>query len=327
MNRMVLMAKGEADDVVEGMDEVSSVTSISGSSGQVVWSPSKPSRGEKRRLGVMSDAEVFAEEKRREVTSGVRASPRKTKRVTVGRFPGLQRLFYTFPRPDASSVTKLKLELVHEDPNIYVCPNFLSAAELAHIEGKVLKPSQGGSKLAKASPRKQAKRFTKSYTDDSGLSTHKDDSNRTSTFTYFTKMEDGKIAAIESRAAALVGSTIERVEPLQVVRYDVGQYFGAHHDTGVLFDDGSVEFPKNPPRRVCTLFVYLNDVDANAGGSTRFPLLKDRDGNVLEVQPVKGSAVIWSNINGDGDIEERTVHEGVAITKGEKLGMNIWITD
>lgn len=62
-------------------------------------------------------------------------------------------------------------------------------------------------------------------------------------------MEDSKIAALEEKAASFCGTTIERVEPLQVVKYNPGQFFGAHHDTGVLFDDGSVEFPKNPPRR------------------------------------------------------------------------------
>lgn len=151
--------------------------------------------------------------------------------------------------------------------------------------------------------------------------------NRTSTFTYFTKMEDSKIAALEEKAASFCGTTIERVEPLQVVKYNPGQFFGAHHDTGVLFDDGSVEFPKNPPRRVCTFFVYLNDVPLDSGGSTRFPLLKDSDGKVLEVQPVKGSAVLWSNITKEGDVDPLTVHEGVAITRGKKYGMNIWVTD
>jgi len=94
-----------------------------------------------------------------------------------------------------------------------------------------------------------------------------------------------------------------------------------------VFDDGSVEFPPNPPRRVATFFVYLNDVPTGRGGSTRFPLLKNEEGHVLTVQPVRGSAVIWSNITLDGEIDPRVVHEGVAITAGEKYGMNIWITD
>lgn len=78
---------------------------------------------------------------------------------------------------------------------------------------------------------------------------------------------------------------------------------------------------------VCTFFVYLNDVPLDSGGSTRFPLLKDSDGKVLEVQPVKGSAVLWSNITKEGDVDPLTVHEGVAITRGKKYGMNIWVTD
>ena len=112
-----------------------------------------------------------------------------------------------------------------------------------------------------------------------------------------------------------------------MVFYKTGQFFGAHHDTGVLFDDGSVEFPANPPRRVATFFVYLNDVPEGCGGSTRFPLLKGEDGGPLEVRPVRGRAVLWSNVTEDGDVDPRTVHEGAPVTRGKKYGMNVWVTD
>jgi prolyl 4-hydroxylase len=171
------------------------------------------------------------------------------------------------------------------------------------------------------------KTFNKSYTDDMDMNRHTDDSNRTSSFTWFNKLETPKIAAIESRAAAIVGCSIERVESLQVVKYKQGQFFGPHHDTGVLFDDGSVEFPSSPPRRVATFFCYLTDVPEGCGGATRFPLLKDANGNVLEVQPKKGMAVIWSDVTKDGDVDPLTVHEGAVVTKGEKYGLNIWVTD
>jgi len=103
---------------------------------------------------------------------------------------------------------------------------------------------QGGEKIK--SPNKKS--FSKSYTDDASLNRHTDDTNRTSTFTWFNKLETPRIAAIESRAAEVIGCSVERVEALQVVKYKQGQFFGPHHDTGVLFDDGSVEvrFSRTP---------------------------------------------------------------------------------
>jgi hypothetical protein len=193
---------------------------------------------------------------------------------------------------------------------------------------KKVQPGLDPAPVEGATPTSPVKKtFNQSYTDDMNMNRHADDSNRTSTFTWFNKLETPKIAAIESKAAGVVGCSVERVESLQVVKYKEGQFFGPHHDTGVLFDDGSVEFPSNPPRRVATFFCYLTDVPEGCGGATRFPLLKDASGNVLEVQPKKGMAVIWSDVTKEGDVDTRTVHEGAVVTKGEKYGLNIWVTD
>jgi hypothetical protein len=49
------------------------------------------------------------------------------------------------------------------------------------------------------------------------------------------------------------------VEPLQIVSYTKGQYFRVHHDAGTLDEDtGTVEVVL--PRRVITIFVYINTV-------------------------------------------------------------------
>jgi len=97
---------------------------------------------------------------------------------------------------------------------------------------------------------------------------------------------------------------------------------------GVLFDDGSVELPPRPPRRITTIFVYLNDVDdvknPNGAGSTRFPLIVNGKGETLEIRPKKGKAVVFCNITSDGKPDPLTVHEGVRIDSGTKYGLNIW---
>jgi len=180
-----------------------------------------------------SDAQLFAEEKTRESNpNSKRTSSRLNSRtVNVHRFPGLGRLFFPPPGSKSSNLQSRHkgLRLVHPDPPIYVWDNFLSPADLAHIEMKVL----ASQNAAQVKSRHKLKLFNKSYTDNSSARRNKSDDNRSSSFTYFTKCEDNKIAAIECRAGELLGTTMERVEPLQVVRYNVGQFFGVHHDTGV----------------------------------------------------------------------------------------------
>ncbi len=157
---------------------------------------------------------------------------------------------------------------------------------------------------------------------------------RTSQFIHFAKQSDSIITSIEQRACELLSLPNENIEPLQLVKYDVGQYFNVHHDLGILYDDGSVELPQrtnallSPPRRIVTILVYLNDVESCHGGSTQFPLLKpkqdhsnkcnmlssdpqDRDDRqCLEIIPKKGMALVWCNITKDGLPDTRVVHSG-----------------
>jgi len=178
-------------------------------------------------------------------------------------------------------------------------------------------------------------------------------SHRTSSFIPLNKTHDSKISSVESRAAELLNLRVSALEPIQLVRYSVGDYFDKHHDLGTLVDHTSgmdehhtttVELPTRssalvPPRRLVTLFVYLNDVPKECGGATRFDLLKvpksnmlgqyhDNDvtgGNneghddggtcqqkqvVLEVQPKRGMALLFCNIDRYGMPEPLTVHSG-----------------
>ena len=267
---------------------------------------------------------------------------------------------------------RLDLTRIHTSPHIYTIDNFLTTAELHYFDDLILRTEL-------------SKNFSKSYIDQSGSSSSNNtntststdynnnhnhnqqsyDSNRTSQFLQFQPHHSSKIATLESRAADLLGVCVECIEPLQLVRYEAGQYFNLHHDLGVLYEDGSVELPVLPPRRVCTIFVYLNDVPLQCGGCTRFPLLgpssssssnncnndtaknhsiitcrEEQQG--LCVQPVRGRALLWCNVDEGGRPEVRTVHSGEAIVDrdgdgGEddnvntvgvvKYGINIWICE
>jgi prolyl 4-hydroxylase len=41
-------------------------------------------------------------------------------------------------------------------------------------------------------------------------------------------------------------------------------------------------------------------------------------------RPIPGNAVFWQNLHGDGTGDRRTLHAGLPLTRGMKLGMNIW---
>jgi prolyl 4-hydroxylase len=121
-------------------------------------------------------------------------------------------------------------------------------------------------------------------------------------------------------------------------RYTQTQEFRAHHDwfhpSG---HDSSVLYSGN---RLSSFFVYL--VADCEGGTTAFTEVKrpkapewcealkcqDENGQEvqwLEVQPKVGTAIFWYNLDpetGDGDF--LTMHAGMPVSSGTKMGLNIW---
>jgi prolyl 4-hydroxylase len=197
-------------------------------------------------------------------------------------------------------VEEKKLKLVHESPNIYVMDAFLTASELQYCTTLF-----------------EDARFCKSFVDTSDSQKILVEDQRTSSFLSFQKLQNSFVTSMEKRASDLLGLSVEQIEPLQLVRYRVGEFFGVHHDLGILYDDGSVELPpKNhwSKRRMVTIFVYLNASD----GCTSFPALD------LKVTPKCGRAVLFCNILQNGMPDPRTVHAGEPPQSGVKYGLNIW---
>ena len=214
---------------------------------------------------VDSSVDDVRKAKKAKVTQCLRRSSRKNF-INLSPFPYLQRLFFS---PDASNVNgskgAMRMRRVHSLPNVWVCDNFLKEREILEIESvmgvsrKVVNGKKG---------------WRKSYTDREDKTISSDSTHRRSKFYSFTKLQNKTISTIESRAAEMVGCTIEHVEPLQCVQYTPGDFFKTHHDTGVLYDDGTVELPRGRGRRVVTIFAYLNTLDVDKqGGGTTFPLL------------------------------------------------------
>lgn len=102
-------------------------------------------------------------------------------------------------------------------------------------------------------------------------------------------------------------------ESFQVLRYDVGQFYRAHHDYGGE-DRGLACGP-----RILTFFLYLSDVDG--GGETSFPKLN------IDVKPKKGKALLWPSTvsHSPSSVDSRTLHEAKIVTAGVKYAANSWI--
>ncbi len=109
-----------------------------------------------------------------------------------------------------------------------------------------------------------------------------------------------------------IGIPDEYAEPLQLLRYNQGEYYKPHHD-------------QNSPRssawgpRIYTVFFYLSDVEE--GGETKFSKLN------ISIKPRKGSVLIWSNIINEypNKRDENTFHESLSVIKGTKFSANYWI--
>ena len=201
------------------------------------------------------------------------------------------------------------LRQVRTSPNVFEIDDFLTAGECEHLMAIV---------------EKQKRKFKASFTECEDnvkvVSTE-----RTSTYIHLKKGANSIVRTIERRAAEIVGATSQNVEPLQLVSYTNGQKFNLHHDAATLCDDGSCT-EVVPPRRVATLFVYLNTMEDESVGHTEFPRLS------LSVRPIASKAVLWSNLDiHSGKPEEAdpmTAHKACPVPAGcRKVGLNVWITD
>jgi prolyl 4-hydroxylase len=116
-------------------------------------------------------------------------------------------------------------------------------------------------------------------------------------------------------------NSLSRVnEDLQVVHYDVGQEYTAHHDFGYP----TVFSQADKISRSINLCMYLNDVPA--GGQTSFPRWRNAEtSKSIDVTPEKGKAMIFYMVNPDGNLEDLSQHAALPVIEGEKFFTNLWI--
>ncbi|KAI2502549.1 procollagen-proline 4-dioxygenase [Fragilaria crotonensis] len=120
--------------------------------------------------------------------------------------------------------------------------------------------------------------------------------------------------AVTKRMEDLTGIPSANFEYLQLLQYEIGQYYKQHHD----YIDYQQE--RKQGVRTLTIFLYLNTVEA--GGGTNFPLL-----NNMTVMPKRGRALIWPSVLDENPNvrDPRTDHQALPVEKGVKFGANAWI--
>jgi len=125
--------------------------------------------------------------------------------------------------------------------------------------------------------------------------------------------KDPLVKSISEKITNVTGIPDENSENLQILKYELNQYYESHHDY--------IEYQQKRPcgPRVLTFFLYLSDVEE--GGGTKF---NDLD---LIVEPKKGKALLWPSVLNEDPNEKdfRTHHEAMPVIKGRKFATNAWL--
>lgn len=168
--------------------------------------------------------------------------------------------------------------------------------------------------IARARPRLKPAKILDRATSQSGSS-----SERTSSSCHFRRPDSDLIFAIlRERIAKIAGIQVDAMEIPHVMCYSPGQEFRPHFD--IVINPDAPDYEERLAKggqRVLTFLVYLND--DYEGGETEFPMIDAR------WKGRKGEALFFWNVAPDGALDERTLHAGLPVTRGEKWMFSQWI--
>lgn len=191
------------------------------------------------------------------------------------------------------------LQIHSEDPYVATCDDLFSALDCRHL----------------IEIGRQQLRPARTIATDGAVSTQADYRD-SSTAEIDPFLEDFWSRVLQRRMCRLVGLALEHAEPLTLIHYGPGQQYRPHRDylppsalsSGVGLQAG---------QRGHTVIVYLADVQA--GGETEFSELD------VVIQPRRGRAVLFRNLDLEGRPDPRTLHAGLPVQTGEKWLASLWI--
>ncbi|EIE19822.1 hypothetical protein COCSUDRAFT_25518 [Coccomyxa subellipsoidea C-169] len=196
-------------------------------------------------------------------------------------------------------------------PRAFLLKGFLKEAECEHLISKA-KPS-----------------MVKSTVVDNDTGKSIDSTVRTSTGTFFGREEDEVIQGIERRISMITHLPEVNGEGLQILHYEDGQKYEAHHD---FFHDKFNSRPENGGQRIATVLMYLTT--AEEGGETVFPMAANkvtgpqwsecaRGGAAVKSR--RGDALLFYSLLPNGETDPTSLHGSCPTTKGEKWSATKWI--
>ena len=177
-----------------------------------------------------------------------------------------------------------------------VLENFLSLEEIEHVK-------------------KSCERFETSGTVGNR------DGYRNSQTCWLHKGTDPVIDNIIKRGAIASELPFDNCESLQVVKYDQGGFFKEHNDSCFDDSDDCKKFRNRGGHRIATILISLSDKNDYEGGETRFSIL-DKNYKLD-----KGNAVLFYNLDEQGNELKNSTHGGLEINNGEKWIANIWVRE
>eukprot|EP00123_Amoebidium_parasiticum_P013249 comp21854_c1_seq1/m.31230 comp21854_c1_seq1/g.31230 ORF comp21854_c1_seq1/g.31230 comp21854_c1_seq1/m.31230 type:complete len:452 (-) comp21854_c1_seq1:387-1742(-) len=152
---------------------------------------------------------------------------------------------------------------------------------------------------------------------------------------------DKVVSVIDDRVAELTHIPRSHQEYVQVLRYEYGQQYVAHHDYFDLqwLDKETVKtqgweekLSHGYANRLATVFWYMSDVEE--GGETWFAQTEEEARaphpemqckKELLVKPIRGGAIIFYSMLPNGETDIMSKHAGCPVKKGVKHAANKWV--
>jgi len=191
---------------------------------------------------------------------------------------------------------KIDIITVLKYPFVVVFGNFLSECECDHL-------------IEIAQPR-----LKRSLTVDNETGGEEINNSRTSNGAFLTGVETQTYRRIEQRISDVLRWPLDKSEPIQVLRYSIGEQYKPHYDYFDPVYPGTSTILKRGGQRIATLLLYLQT--PATGGGTMFPDIG------LEVKPIRGTAVFFAYDTPHPDT--KTLHGSVPVFSGEKYIATKW---
>lgn len=127
----------------------------------------------------------------------------------------------------------------------------------------------------------------------------------------------GIASVLEQAVLETTGASADRIEPWELIHYEVGGHYCAHVD---WFDPKRYPtYFKGGGQRTHSALVYLSTVPQ--GGETVFPAI----GRV--VTPEVGLLIAWRNMSSSGQLCSAATHRANPVVVGEKWVLATWIRE